>query len=163
MNRGLLQVPARSIPVPTSVSAEAQAILAMGPMSGPEYPALDDAAGWHKMISSTDEMMLAMFGESGLTSPAGCRVDELSIDGISVFAVTPPDLDAGDSRVYLDVHGGAFIVGAGEVCRAMGIMTACKVGMRVWSVDYRMPPDHPYPAAVDDCVAVYRALVGEHW
>ena len=49
--------------------------------------------------------------------------------------------------MFLDTHGGAFIVGGGEVCRGTGIMTASKVGMRVWSVDYRMPPDHPFPAA----------------
>lgn len=162
MNRGLLQIPARAIPVPTTVSPEAQAVLAMGPMGGPGYPALDDAAGWHKMISATDEMMLAMFRESGLTAPAGCRVEEMSVAGVAVYAVTPADLDPEDSRVYLDIHGGAFIVGGGEVCRAVAIMTARKFGMRVWSVDYRMPPDHPHPAAVDDCVAVYRALVGEY-
>lgn len=79
-----------------------------------------------------------------------------------MFVVTPPDLHAEDSRVYLDPHGGAFIVGGGDVCCATGIMTARKVGMRVWSVDYRMPPDHPYPAAVEDCVSAYRALLGEH-
>jgi acetyl esterase/lipase len=131
-------------------------------MAGPEYPALDDAAGWHKMISATDEMMLAMFRESGLTSTAGCRIEEIPVGGVTVYSVTPPDLEAGDSRVVLDLHGGAFIVGGGEVCRAIGIMTARKVGMRVWSVDYRMPPDHPFPAAVDDCVAAYRALLEDH-
>jgi monoterpene epsilon-lactone hydrolase len=161
MSRGVLQVPARAIPIPTTLSPEAQAVLAVGPMGGAAYPALDDVAGWHKMIASTDEMVLAMFGQSGLTSDAGCRVDELSIEGVTVFAVTPPDLHAADARVYLDLHGGAFIVGGGDVCRATGIMTARKTGMRVWSVDYRMPPDHPYPAAVDDCVAAYRTLLGE--
>jgi acetyl esterase/lipase len=35
------------------------------------------------------------------------------------------------------------------------------LGVRVWSVDYRMPPDHPYPTPLDDCVAAYRALLRE--
>ncbi|HXY91782.1 MAG TPA: alpha/beta hydrolase [Acidimicrobiia bacterium] len=160
-DRAVLHVPAREIPVPTSVSPEAQAVLAVGPMPSPEYPELDDAEGWRKYIAATDEMVLGMFGESGLMSAEGFEIEEISVDGVTVFVVTPPAVGADDSRVYLDIHGGAFIVGGGEVCRGTGIMTARKVGMRVWSVDYRMPPDHPYPAAVEDCLSAYRGLLDE--
>ena len=161
-DRTALHVPARVVPVPTTVSAEAQAFLAMGPLQSADYPALDDAEGWRTMIAATDEMVLSMFRDSGLTSPAGFEVDEISANGVRIFVITPSDLDPTDTRVYLEPHGGAFIVGGGDICRATGIMTARKLGLRVWSVDYRMPPDHPYPAAVDDCLAAYRALLQEH-
>ena len=155
----VLHVPARDIPVPTSISPEAQAVLAAGPMVTEEYPPLDDAAAWHAMIAATNAMVVKSFTDSGLMSPEGFEVEEISVDGVRVFVITPTELDPDDTRVYLDPHGGAFIVGGGEASRGTGIMTARKTGMRVWSVDYRMPPDDPYPAAVDDCLAAYRALL----
>ena len=157
-----LEVPARVVPVPTTVSAEAQAVLAAGPMGAAPYPALDDIEAWRSMIATTDAMVAERFAGAGLTSPEGLEVEDTSVDGVTVYVVTPSGLDPADTRVYLDIHGGAWIVGGGDVCRAMAIMTAGKVGMRVWAVDYRMPPDHPYPAAVDDCLTVYKALLRDH-
>ncbi len=52
-------------------------------------------------------------------------------------------------------------MGSGELCRAFAIGMAGRIQARVWSVDYRMPPDHQYPAALDDCLAAYRALLRE--
>ena len=104
-------------------------------------------------------MMIGFFNDSGLMAPDGVDVEALTADGVTVYVITPRDVD--DERVYLDLHGGAFIVGGGELCQGTGVMTSRRMRMRVWSVDYRMPPDHPYPAAVDDCLAAYRALLEE--
>jgi len=57
------------------------------------------------------------------------------------------------------MHGGALLLCGGELCRLMGIGSAARLRRRVWSVDYRMPPDHPYPAALDDCIVAYRSLL----
>ena len=56
-------------------------------------------------------------------------------------------------------HGGAFVVGGGTFAKAQGARYADATGVRIVSVDYRMPPDHPFPAAPEDCVAVYKALI----
>ena len=50
-----LHLPARDIPIPSSVSPEAQAVLAMPPMETVEYPEPDDMDGWRTMITSYDE------------------------------------------------------------------------------------------------------------
>ncbi len=158
--RPTLHVPARDIPVPTSVSAEAQAALAMPPLASPEYPALGDVDGWRRLITSHDEAIVALMADRAATAPVVTEARD--VGGTRVYEIAPTSLDEGDRRVYLDIHGGAFIYGAGECCRAMSIGTATRVGARVWAVDYRMPPDHPFPAALDDCLTSYAALLKEH-
>ena len=144
----------------TSISEQAQAMLAMG-MVGPgdevTWPALDDAEGWRKVIAERDSMVQRMAGGSG--SEDGVAVEEITVDGAHVFVITPDDIAPDDRRVYLEIHGGAFIQEGGEICRRRGIDNARMVGTRSWAVDYRMPPDHPYPTPLDDCVAAYRALL----
>ena len=53
-------------------------------------------------------------------------------------------------------------MGNGDCCRAMGMTALARAGVRMWAVDYRMPPDHPYPASLDDCVTIYRSLLRNH-
>jgi epsilon-lactone hydrolase len=59
----VLTVPAREIPVPTSVSPEAQSVLARG-VRGTEYPRPDDLNGWRKMIAAGDQTVLEMIGHT---------------------------------------------------------------------------------------------------
>ncbi|MDT3446055.1 MULTISPECIES: alpha/beta hydrolase [unclassified Pseudofrankia] len=155
-----LAVPAREIPVPRSVSPQARAMLAMGRTETREYPALDDADAWRAMIKAADEAVLSML--LGRASGLPSDVEEIEVAGVRVYTIRPQDVPVDDRRVFLDVHGGALIMGGGECCRVMGAGTAARVGAPVWAVDYRMPPDHPYPAPLDDCVAAYRALLEEH-
>ena len=158
--RPTLHVPARNVPVPMSVSAQAQAQLGQGSMSNPPWPAQDDIAAWRGLIASMDEMGLA--GLSMMGQHVEADAEEIDADGVRVFVVTPSGVAADDQSVYLDIHGGALLWGGGDSCRAMGTITAGTVGARVWAVDYRMPPDHPYPAPVDDCVTAYRALLRKY-
>jgi acetyl esterase/lipase len=62
----------------------------------------------------------------------------------------------------LDFHGGALILLGGAAGRRLAIGAAMMSGLRTIAVDYRMPPDHSFPAALDDGVAVYRALLAAH-
>lgn len=155
-----LIVPERRVPVPGYLSAGAQAALAMPGAPAGGYPALDDHAGWKARVAAMDAFVTERF--VGALPSAGYTVSEVRAGEARGFEVVPDGLPAGDRRVYLDIHGGALIMGSGEVCKAMAIGSALRVGARVVSVDYRMPPDHPYPASLDDCLAFYRQLLESH-
>ena len=157
----MLHLPARDIPVPTSVSPEAQAVLAMGRLIPPvqEYPALDDAAGWRAYVAETDGFVRSMVGDG--TADFDGTIEERVVGACTVYVVTPTGVADDDRRVYLDIHGGAWVMGGGDLCKRTAVVSAGQVAARVWSVDYRMPPDHPFPTPLDDCLAVYRALLDD--
>jgi acetyl esterase/lipase len=159
--QGVLQVPAREIPIPSHLSPEAQARLSMPRPEGAGYPALDDAEAWRRYVAAGDAMILQVFLAGRPTGDFAVR--EIQEGAARGFEITPAGgVDPADRRVYLDVHGGALIMGSGEVCKTMALDTARTVGARVVAVDYRMPPDHPFPTGLDDCVAFYRRLLREH-
>jgi monoterpene epsilon-lactone hydrolase len=66
------------------------------------------------------------------------------------------------TRLFIHVHGGAYVYGGGDASMGEGIIIAGRLGIPVVSIDYRMPPEHPFPAAVDDVVTVYKHLLTKH-
>lgn len=150
----------RTISVPSSVSPEAQQFLAGTGLGGDAsgYPPVDDIDAWRTFVDASNEMVLAMFAAQN--ADLGSTVDERVVGDVDVYVITPKGLpDHDDQPICLDIHGGGLVMGAGECCQAMGTNWASRIGMRTWSVDYRMPPDHPYPIGLDDCVAAYRELL----
>jgi monoterpene epsilon-lactone hydrolase len=150
---------ARLIPVPTSVSDEAQLFLGMD-MFGSSAERLDprDVTGWKARIKETDELLVAVLGPQ--VEHLRMSVQSRSVGGVPVFVITPEGVDENeDQPIYLDIHGGSLVMGGGKACEVMARRMAAQVQMQTWSVDYRMPPDHPYPAPLDDVLAVYRGLL----
>ncbi len=89
-------------------------------------------------------------------------ITEAEIAGVTVRTVTPAEVDpANTSRLFVHVHGGAYVLNAGPAGASEAVMIAHYAGIPVLSIDYRMPPEHPFPAAVDDVVAVWRSLLAE--
>src|SRR3546814_6128484 len=63
-------------------------------------------------------------------------------------------------RVLLYLHGGGYICGAPRTHRAITARLAKRLGIAVFALDYRLAPEHPYPAALEDALAAWRWLLG---
>ena len=155
-----VHLPSREIPAPSSLSSEARALMAVKLPETPPYPALDDLEAWRSRVAGQEAVMRDLILER--VAGARVQVEEMEAAGVPVYVVTPDGTAVDDRRVFLSVHGGGFIGGAGVNCRAMGIGDALQMGVRTWAVDYRMPPDDPYPAPLDDCVAVYDSMLQDY-
>jgi epsilon-lactone hydrolase len=87
-----------------------------------------------------------------------------TIAGIPTEVITPlagiPS--ANRNRVLINLHGGGFIMGGGWGARAESIPIAAQGRFKVIAVDYRMAPEHRFPAASEDVAAVYRTLLKDH-
>jgi acetyl esterase/lipase len=157
-----LRLEAREIPIPAHISQPARDFLALAGMAPgvpePEGTTQQEwdaaAAGWNDRIMPGIEAMLTQIPIAPET---------VTIGACQVHIATPPGLPAACARyAFLDIHGGGLVFGAGRFARAMAVFRAASLGCRVFSVDYRVPPAHPYPAALEDCLGVYRHLLARH-
>jgi len=105
---------------------------------------------------------------AGLDSMGGMfpRLDDVSSKAVDVNGVDGEWFDpaGGETdRVLLYLHGGGYLIGSVESHRAMIERITKATGARVLAVNYRLAPEHPYPAAVDDGVAAYRWLLAQDY
>jgi epsilon-lactone hydrolase len=90
----------------------------------------------------------------------GVSISTGSLAGRPVEWFEPPNR-RGDG-VVLHFHGGGYVMGSLVTIRAMATYLAAASGARVVTLDYRLAPEHPYPAAVADAVAAYAELLDRH-
>lgn len=139
----------RVVPVPGTISPEAQKFISRPGPSGPEPSLAEQRAG-------TDKFRVGRAAEARQLFPV--NVEEKTIGGVRCDLITPLSIPANkQNRVLINVHGGGFVTDSGSLVE--GIPIAYLTRTRVVSVYYRLAPEHPFPAAVDDTVAVYQALL----
>lgn len=91
--------------------------------------------------------------------PAGHTVQAIQLAGRAAERHLPAGGDP--DRVLLYLHGGAYCLGSPKSHRGLAAELAAAAGVSAVVPDYRLAPENPYPAAVDDALAVYRALLDE--
>ena len=154
-----LTVPARDIPIPSTVSPELQKRLA-API--PPLTAMPKTAeGWKKLQQEADAR--AEKRARDLAKLTGVKVESAEVAGVKCYRVAPKMVPAEkESHLIVHVHGGAFVFNGGLAATAEAVLLADACKTRVLSIDYRMPPDHPFPAAPDDVLAVWKAVLKDH-
>ncbi|KFG91029.1 putative esterase [Sphingobium herbicidovorans NBRC 16415] len=151
---------ARNLPPPTTISKAAQDYLRNGAMQPPKpIPAAADVAGWRAYVSDGDK---ALPVDMILKLP-GIDVQTRQIGSATCYVATPLGISDADRRkAHLSIHGGGWVLFGGRAAMALAKVAAMQTGGVTYAVDYRMPPDHPFPAGLDDCFAVYRLLLKEY-
>jgi len=140
----------RVVPMPSTVSPEAQQWLKEIEHQGPQ--AKDLAA----IRAGVDEWRKKDSAEARKLYPV--NIEETSIAGVRTDIITPLTTpEANKNRVLINLHGGGFILDSGSLIE--GIPIAYLTKTKVVSVYYRLAPENPFPAAVDDVVAVYKELL----
>lgn len=115
------------------------------------------------MSGNADPMVLrSTMNESQMRMPVakGVTFDELTLGGVECECGTPTPCS--DKGVIIYYHGGGYMVGTARTSRGYASTLAAETGLHVYTVTYRLAPEHPFPAAVDDGYAVYKALLERH-
>ncbi len=140
----------RVVPVPATISSQAQ--LALG------HPVPDQ--GPPESLADRRKMTDAYTARARVAWTRLCPnqlVDE-TIAGVPVHIVTPEGMpETNKDKVLLNLHGGGFNSDSGSYTESIPIASYARI--KVVAVLYRLAPEHPFPAAVDDSVAVYKELL----
>jgi monoterpene epsilon-lactone hydrolase len=144
----------RTVPVPGTISAEAaQSIVdANNRPAGPGGPLAPRRAQLDAQMRMLNDVARSLYPVD---------ITEVKIAGVRCHLVRPPE-GAGErsGKVLVNLHAGGFVTGSGSLVEAIPV--AARTNSTVIAVDYRLAPEHPYPAAVDDVVAVWRSVLEHH-
>jgi len=141
-------------PPPDTLSAEAIALINM--MASAPMPAVS----WDQIVQirAMSEQIQVMIGAEQQKAHPVAITDDV-VAGVPVRRIAPSSGKA-KGKVLMNVHGGGFATDSGSITENVPI--AALTGIEVVAVLYRLSPEHPFPAAVDDALAVYKALLTDH-
>jgi len=150
-DKGTVLLDGNSIPVPATISPEARDYLSHNlwgtdTAAGANLPMWETRAATAPAFEALNAMALQMFPVA---------VQEIVIEGVRCHRIEPLEIPPENrDKLLINLHGGGFVMGSGSLAEAIPIAHLARIP--VIAVDYRLAPEHPYPAAVDDAIAVYR-------
>lgn len=115
------------------------------------------------VIGKTDFVALREYVDNmsaGQPTEEGVTITAATLGGVDV-ELSEPEKVSGDTIVVY-YHGGSFVTGNAPAGRAYASALAGESGLRVYAVTYRLAPENPYPAGVNDCFALYQALLAKY-
>lgn len=153
----------RQIPPPAGASEVLRSSIAA--TSQPDYDAPQDVpkddAGWKALQNRVDSDMLSL--TNNLAERFHVKVEQATLNDVPVYNVTPPEVSDTFRRVvFFSIHGGSYLFASGKSSAFDGILDAGLLKILSVAVDYRMPPEHPYPAAIDDVIRAYKGLLKKY-
>ena len=153
--QGGRELPGKTVPVPDTVSPQMQKLIA-APLTPTWNVIPKTAEEWKAQVDAG--AAATMRALPALRAELRVKVEPMTIDGVKAYMVAPEVIPPENrNRLLVHVHGGCFVSFPGESGTAEAIYMAGIGRFKVISVDYRMPPDHPYPAALDDAMTVWKA------
>ncbi len=157
----LWQIAERELPFPVHASSQLVDALKRSPQ-----PSLDVANRYPQTRAAWLESQEAARQNDptpALEDALDLTITASELGGVTVYTITPHNIAPEHSdHIFLHLHGGGYVLGGGPGAASEAARISAAAGIRAVSVDYRMPPAHPFPAAVDDAVAVYRELLNDY-
>ena len=153
----VLHIPAQVIPVPSSISTQGQAFLA----NAAKRIAALSAGGGPSPTNLAEQAAAALAFLRPMASRFSGTFETIALPhGALLYWVTPEGREGRKADIsLLDIHGGGWSTGGGEMCQLLAKLRAADYGVEVYALDYRLAPEHPFPAALDDCIAAYREIL----
>ncbi len=153
------ELPARTIPVPDTVSPELQKIIAQPLRAGWNTPPTT-AEGWKQLAESIRAS--AVPNVEAMRERLKVHVEPGTMAGVKIYTVTPEKmLPENRDRTLVQIHGGCYVLNPAEAALPEAMLISAIGGYRVIAVDYRMPPEAYFPAALDDSMAVYKEVIAK--
>jgi monoterpene epsilon-lactone hydrolase len=154
-----LEEPAKSLPAPNTADISPQMQKFIAAPLNPDWNALwktgDEARAY-----ALKQAAGVLKGIDAMKERMQVSVEPTTIDGVRVYVITPRTLPPeNQDKVLIHVHGGCYVLFPGESGTTEALMMAGIGRYKVISVDYRMPPEAYFPAALDDAVTVYKAVL----
>ena len=154
----------KRLSTPVAASKELQHILAAIPapdvMQTKEFK-IQGKESWENFIKGIDANTIK--GLDQLKEQFLVSIEKDKVGDVPVQYITPTSIpQKHENHLFIHLHAGAYVLGGGDASIPEAIIIAATANIPVISIDYRMPPNHPFPAAIDDVVKVYKHLLNKY-